>query len=77
MHAETADPPEYHRQIRHTMERKNERIEGRKCLTLNTDACSSGLAVLQEGAHCISNLLRLRQSGHVATSLQDLNLRVR
>ena len=39
MHAQTADHPECHRQIRHTMERKNERNEGRKCLTFNTVAC--------------------------------------
>ena len=45
MHAQTADPPECHRQIRHTMERKNERNEGRKCLTSNTVAYSLGVTV--------------------------------
>ena len=42
MHAQAADDLECHRQIRHTMERKNERNEGRKYLTFNTVACSLG-----------------------------------
>ena len=40
MHAQTADPPECHRQIRYTVKRNNERNGGRKCLTFNTVACS-------------------------------------
>ena len=44
MHAQTADHPECHRQIRHTMERKNERNEGRKCLTSDTVAFSLGIS---------------------------------
>ena len=46
MLAQTADHPECHRQIRHTMERENERNEGRKCLTPNTVTFSLGRTAL-------------------------------
>ena len=52
VHVQAVDDLECRREIRHAVERKNERNEGRKCLTFDTVACSLDVSGLSSPRTC-------------------------